>query len=125
MPTQTGTALGIFVKQWSELAGKQIEIHTSFVAAPNPDAHAIAGESIDGVYYMAPEYDGDSAAWKEFLERYKRDHTKDPEIPFHSAGTVDALNLLQEYVERPYRYGYFNFGKHPTIGVRISPVILF
>lgn len=100
MPTQTGTALGIFVKQWKELHGQDIDIHTSFVAAPNPDAHTIAGDAINGVKYIAPSYAGEQKGWSEFLKLYNQDHNQDPAIPFHTAGTVDTLDLLQSYLDR-------------------------
>ena len=100
MPTQTGTALGVFLKQWREQGGGEIPIHTTFVAAPNPDARRTAGNAIFGVYYMAPEYDRDSPELKKFFALYRADHGKDPEIPFHSAGTVDTLNMLQSFLDQ-------------------------
>jgi branched-chain amino acid transport system substrate-binding protein len=101
MPTQTGTALGIFLKQWDEQQGgnKMVPVHTTFVAAPNPDAHQIAGDLIYGVFYMAPEYDQKSLRLKDFLEWYRKDHGTDPAIPFHTAGTVDTLDMLQQYLD--------------------------
>lgn len=101
VPTQTGTALGMFVKQWREQGGEaSIPIHTTFVAAPNPDAHAVAGEAIIGTYYMKPRYNAESEAWKRFLEFYRQDYSKNPEIAFHSAGTVDALTMIEAYLDR-------------------------
>ena len=110
MPTQTGTALGIFVKQWREQAGSlDIPIHTSFVAAPNPDAHKIAGAAILGVYYMAPNYDASNPRWQDFASRYYSDHGRNPPIPFHTAGTVDALDLLQKYLDETPSYSKEGF----------------
>ena len=101
MPTQTGTALGIFLKQWHEQSGKSdLPIHTTFVAAPNPDAHKIAGDLIEGVYYMAPSYAQGSPLMEDFLAKFRKDHQKDPAITFHSAGTVDTLDLLQLYLDQ-------------------------
>lgn len=101
MPTQTGTALGIFLKQWQEQgASGSLPIHTTFVAAPNADARAIAGDSIYGVYYMAPEYDRENPELKKFFEFYRQDNGTDPAIPFHTAGTVDTLNLVQLYLDQ-------------------------
>ena len=109
IPTQTGTALGIFVKQWNQMGGKDIPIHTTFVAAPNPDAHKIAGDLIEGVYYMAPNYAKDSDEVALFFDLYKEDHKKFPPIGFHSAGTVDTLNLLQDYLDSSNKYSREDF----------------
>lgn len=102
--TQTGTPLGIFMRQWQELKGPKVPIHTTFVAAPNPDAHEIAGAAMDGVYYMAPDYDRNNPRLKDFLEKYHEDHGKDPPIIFHTAGTVDALDMLQIFLDEHPAY---------------------
>lgn len=99
MSTQTGLAFGLFIKQFRELGGLTEEIHTNFLAASNPDAFEAAGDAIYGVYYMAPSYDKQDAGWQTFLNQYREDHGKEPAIAFHSAGTVDALNLLQDYLD--------------------------
>ncbi len=104
MPTQTGTSLGLFVKQWHEQKPPALEIHTTFVAAPNPDAHAIAGEAMYGIYYMAPEYDRENSRLKEFVRRYRADHGHEPPIMFHTAGTIDALDLLQNFLDQNRTY---------------------
>jgi branched-chain amino acid transport system substrate-binding protein len=110
IPTQTGLALGLFLKQWHEQGGsRDVPVHTTFVAAPNPDAHAAAGELINGVYYMSPDYDRENPEWKKFLEFYRADHGVDPSIPFHSAGTVDTLNLLQDYLDGAKVYSRAGF----------------
>jgi len=101
VPTQTGVALGVFLKQWHQQSGADsTPIHTTFVAAPNPDAHKIAGSLIEGVYYMAPEYDRENSRLQEFFKLYREDHGRDPSIPFHTAGTVDTLDLLQKYLDQ-------------------------
>jgi branched-chain amino acid transport system substrate-binding protein len=112
MPTQTGVALGIFLKQWRELGGGQIPIHTSFVAAPNPDAHAIAGSAIIGVEFMSPAYDAGNPEWSRFLAFYHKDHGIDPAIAFHSAATLDALNLLQAYLDGVNKFDREGFRDH-------------
>jgi branched-chain amino acid transport system substrate-binding protein len=105
MPTQTGTALGVFVKQWREQEGdKNIPIHTSFVAAPNPEARKVAGDAIKGVGYMDPSYDRENPRLKEFFKLYKEDHGHDPAIPFHSAGVIDSLDLLQAFLDKNPAY---------------------
>jgi ABC-type branched-subunit amino acid transport system substrate-binding protein len=112
MPTQTGTALGIFVKQWHEQGAAPIPIHTSFVAAPNPDAYKIAGDALLGVYYMAPDYDRESPELQRFFGLYQQDHGRPPSIPFHTAGTVDTLNMLQTYLDKHPEYtrdGFKNY----------------
>ena len=49
---QTGMAYGLFLKQWfQQNPDDKREIYTTFVAAPNPDAHAAAGDLIIGTYY--------------------------------------------------------------------------
>lgn len=102
MSTQTGLAFGIFIKQLKELGGGQnIDIHTNFLAASNPDAFQAAGDAIYGVHYMAPAYDrSPSSPYQKFLSEYREDNKTDPAIPFHTAGTVDALNMLQDYLDQ-------------------------
>lgn len=113
MPTQTGTALGVFLKQWNEQGGsRSVSVHTTFVAAPNPEAHTIAGELIEGVYYMAPRYDRHNPRLKEFFSRYRQDHGRFPPIAFHTAGTVDSLDLLQKFLDKTGAYsgeGFHDF----------------
>ena len=100
--TQTGLVFGIFLKQLKELGGGQnIEIHTNFLAASNPDAFKAAGEAIYGVHYMAPAYDhSPTSPYQKFLAEYREDNKVEPAIPFHTAGTVDALNMLQDYLDK-------------------------
>jgi len=101
MPTQTGTALGVFLRQWNEVApDSKAEVHTTFVAAPNHDAHAVAGQYIVGVYYMEPAYSEKNERRIEFFESFKAMHGADPSIPFHTAGVVDTLDLLSIYLEK-------------------------
>ncbi len=100
IPTQTGLALGIFLRQLSEQGGLGLaQIHTSFVAAANPDAYKAASKAIYGVQYMAPKYEQENPKLKEFFALYRQDHGQDPAIAFHTAGTVDALNMLQDYLD--------------------------
>lgn len=110
VPTQTGVALGIFARQLEEQSGKKkMEIATSFVAAVNPDALKAGGDAIKGVHFMAPLYDRKSSSYTQFLDLYRLDHGRDPEIHFHTAGTVDALNLLQDYLDTHYRFNRDEF----------------
>ena len=105
MPTQTGSALGVFLTQWHAQSGsKEIPVHTTFVAAPNPDAHRAAGRFIIGVGYMAPRFDDKSDATKRFFELFRKDHGIDPPIGFHAAGMVDALDMLQIYLDKKQGY---------------------
>ena len=103
--TQTGQAFGVFVKQL-RLAqpNRNFEIHTNFVAASNPDAFSVAGSSIYGSYYMAPSYNRANPKLQEFLEWFRKDHNSEPAIAFQAAGIVDALNMLQSYLDEhgPY-----------------------
>ena len=111
--TQTGLAFGIFVKQFRELgADKHTEIHTNFLAASNPDAFEAAGESIYGVHYMAPFYDASYISLKKFFNEYEKDHKMQPPIAFHTAGTVDALNMLQNYLDTYKEYSREGFRKY-------------
>ena len=110
MGTQTGLAFGIFVKQLRELGGdKGVEIHTNFLAASNPDAFEAAGDAIYGVNYMAPYYDSNFPALKKFFKEFREDHGKNPAIEFHTAGTVDALNMLQDYLDTSQKYSKEGF----------------
>ena len=98
--TQTGLAFGLFLRQLYSLSPDlKFKLHTNFLAASNPDAFAAAGDAIYGVNYMAPSYDDTNPALKQFFERYKEDHGAEPDIAFHTAGTVDALNMLQDYLD--------------------------
>jgi branched-chain amino acid transport system substrate-binding protein len=111
--TQTGLAFGLFLKQLKDLSKDQtIEIHTNFVSADNPDARKAAGDAIYGVHYMAPTYDKDNPKLVRFLKEFREDHGQDPAIIFHAAGTVDALDMLQSYLdEHPVfsREGFHDF----------------
>jgi branched-chain amino acid transport system substrate-binding protein len=101
MSTQTGLAFGIFIKQLNELKKNlAIEIHTNFLAASNPDARKVAGASIYGVHFMAPAYNRSAnSPYQKFLAEYLAVAKTEPAIPFHTAGTVDALNMLQDYLD--------------------------
>lgn len=113
MATQTGLAFGIFLKQLREQGlGPGVEIHTNFVAASNPDAHQAAGKAINGVFYMAPSYDADNPQLKKFFALYEADHGVPPMIAFHTAGTVDALNMLQDYLDRHGSYSREGFREY-------------
>jgi len=57
IPTQTGTALALILTQLSQLGGFKGEIHTTFTAADNPDANALAKGKFNGFQYLAPDYD--------------------------------------------------------------------
>ena len=118
MPTQTGTSLGLFVKQWHEQQPPPLEIHTSFVAAPNPDAHKIAGQAMEGVYYMSPEYDRTNPRLKDFVAHYQADHGHEPPIMFHTAGTIDALDLLQSYLDKNPTYDRETFSAYLVTEVK-------
>lgn len=112
MPTQTGTALGLFLKQWNTQGGKDVQIHTTFVAAPNPDAHRIAGELINGVYYMSPDYDKQNPKLIKFFNHYRNEFNEDPPIAFHAAGIVDSLSLLEEYLKINDTYSPSGFSQY-------------
>ncbi|MCB0333794.1 MAG: ABC transporter substrate-binding protein [Bdellovibrionales bacterium] len=113
MPTQTGTALGIFLKQLrtQETEGK-IEVHTTMVAAPNPNAHEIAGKHLLGVYYMDPNYDSEGERYQEFLARYTNRFHAQPAAPFHAASVVETLELLQLYLDKYMTYDKQGFQKY-------------
>lgn len=107
--SQTGTSLALFLKQWREQKGESVSLHTTFVAAPNAEAHAIAGDAIYNVAFMAPSYDRENAELKQFLQHYRADHGVDPAIAFHTAATVDSLNLLQRYLDGGTHYSREGF----------------
>jgi ABC-type branched-subunit amino acid transport system substrate-binding protein len=118
MATQDGTAFGIFLKQWREQSGPAIPIHTTFVAAPNPQAHEIAGEAIVGVGFMSPKYDPSSEKWKKFVALYKSDYATEPAIAFHSAGVLDALDLLQLYLDKHETFDREGFADYLSSSVK-------
>lgn len=105
MSTQSGSAFGVFIKEFRQLVpDKNIEIHTNFVASSNPDAFKIAADAMHGIYYMAPLYDQANPRLLEFLDWYKEDHGQEPAIAFHTAGLVDSLNMLQDYLDQNQNY---------------------
>ncbi len=111
--TQTGLAFGLFIKQLHELFGAQeIEIHTNFVAVDNPDARVAAGDLIYGVHYMAPAYDKLNPKLIRFIQEFNNDHGAEPAITFHTAGTIDSLDMLQLYLDENHtfdRAGFHDF----------------
>ena len=105
MSTQTGLAFGVFLKELRELNGLPAEkIYTNFVAAANPDAFKAAGDAIYGVNFLAPSYDKSNPALQNFFAEYGADHGTQPAIAFHSAGTYDALEMLQAYLDKHPKY---------------------
>lgn len=113
MSTQTGLAFGIFMKEYRTMSSAdKLEIHTNFVAACNPDSFKVAGRALDGVKYLAPSYDGNNARLTRFIGEFSADHGRPPAIPMHSAGTIDALDLLQKYLDTAKtfdRVGFHDF----------------
>ncbi len=109
VPTQTGLALALLLKQLDQLGGFKGEIHTTFVAAPNADARKVAGDLMKGVFYMDPAYDENNPELQKFIAHYREDHKKDPDIAFHTAGTIDALDMLQLYLDQHKTYNREGF----------------
>lgn len=110
MPTQTGTALGIFVKQLrAQEHANRIEVHTTMVAAPNPDAHAVAGRNILGVYYMDPDYDSDGIRFQQFMKIYRGEYSSEPAAPFHVAAVLESLELIQRFLDKYTHYNNDDF----------------
>ncbi len=119
MSTQTGVAFGIFVKQLQQLRGeKALEVHTNFLSADNPDAQSVAEGALKGVHYMAPAYDQSSDRLKKFLEEFKSDHGALPAITFHTAGTVDALDMLQLYLDTGSPFDSDGFRQYLLTNIR-------
>ena len=67
---------------------------------------------------MAPSYDRGSPALQRFFAEYRADHGADPAIAFHSAGTVDALDMLQAYLDRHGRYDQQGFHDYLLAEIR-------
>lgn len=112
MATQTGVPLALFLQQLKSLGGFNGEIHTTFDAAINADAKKVAGDLLKGVHYMAPVFDQSNPKFVEFVKLYQADHKRDPDIPFQTAATVDALNMLQAYLDTtktPTKEGFKDF----------------
>ncbi len=100
MPTQTGTALGIFVKQLRQQEKENaLEVHTTMVAGPNPDAHTIAGKHILGVRFMDPNYDPEGVLYQTFIKLYRDTYSEEPAAPFHVAAVLDTIELIQKYLD--------------------------
>lgn len=113
MPTQTGLALGILIKQLREQEKNgKIEVHTTMVAAPNPDAHKIAGKHIVGIHYMDPNYAPNSKLYRDFLKLYKEEHNGTPAAPFHVASVIDSLEHLQNFLDIYKKYDSIKFKKY-------------
>lgn len=113
MATQSGLAFGLFVKQLRVHGGLQgAEIHTNFLAAQNPDALRAGGEAMKGVHFLKPAYDGESEKTKEFFQGYVAQHGQAPTIAFHTAGTVDALDMLQAYLDTHGKFSRQGFQKY-------------
>jgi branched-chain amino acid transport system substrate-binding protein len=110
IPTQTGTALGIILKQWHQLApDSRAEIHTTFVAGPNRDAHQVAGNLIVGVLYMEPTFSESNERRKRFFAKYRELFGTEPAIPFHTAGLVDTLDLVSKYLDTHAKFEQDSF----------------
>lgn len=118
--TQTGLAFGDFLKHFTQLGAnlQNMPVHTNFVAASNPDAFTAAGAAIYGVHYLAPLYDHNNSRLKEFFAAYQLDHGHAPSIPFHSAGTVDALDMLQKYLDSKPAFTKEAFQAHLLTNIR-------
>ena len=84
------------------------------VAAPNPDAHEIAGKSIFGVYYMDPDYDPEGELYSKFIKLYRNEYNSEPAVPFHVASVIDSIELLQRYLDHNSftKEGFQNFLDH-------------
>ncbi len=112
MPTQTGTALGLFLKQLNTQTNiKDYQIHTTFVAAPNADARKIAGDLINGVYYLAPEYQKDNPRLLKIFQLYQDKFKSKPGLEFHAAGLIDILDLLQIFLDSHPKFETEAFNK--------------
>ncbi len=109
IPTQTGSALALILTQLSQLGGFAGQIHTTFTAADNPDAKALAKGKFNGVFFLAPAYNKENPRLKEFLSHYRTDFKREPLIMFHTAATVDALDLIQAYLDQERSYVGSNF----------------
>lgn len=118
VPTQTGTALGIFLRQWRQAGGSMdVPVHTTFVAGPNREAHVAAGPYIIGVHYMAPAFSESSERRKKLFRTFKELFGEEPTIPFHTAGIGDTLDLLAKYLERHPKFDQETFRSF-LLGVR-------
>jgi len=109
IPTQTGSALALILNQISQLGGFKSERHTTFTAADNPDAKALAKGKFNGLRYLAPAYDKENPRLQGFTAHYSAEFKRTPLIPFHTAATVDALDLLQAYLDEAKVYNREQF----------------
>ena len=110
-PPKQELHLGLFIKQLRGLEGsrKPIEVHTTMVAAPNPDAHLVAGQSILGVYFMDPNYDKDGNLYHNFNKLYLKEYKIPPAAPFHVAAVIESLDLIQQFLDRYKTYDAEHF----------------
>jgi ABC-type branched-subunit amino acid transport system substrate-binding protein len=118
IPTQTGSALALILNQLSQLGTFDGEIHTTFTAADNPDANALARGKFKGLHYLAPAYAKDHPRLKEFLEFYRSEHKREPLILFHSAAVIDALDILQAFLDKAGHYNSDKFRTHLLTSVK-------
>ncbi len=113
MSTQSGLAFGLFVKQLRASGGLEFaEIHTNFLAAQNPDAMRVGGAAMNRVHFLKPSYDRASEKSREFFSRFAAEHGQAPTIAFHTAGTVDALDMLQQYLDTHPRFKREEFQRY-------------
>jgi ABC-type branched-subunit amino acid transport system substrate-binding protein len=118
MATQTGIPLALFLQQLKQLGGFKGEIHTTFDAAINADAKKMAGDLLKGIYYMAPVLEENNPLLQNFVQLYKSDHNQTPSILFHTAGTVDALNMLQDYLDHAKSFSKEDFKNYLLAHIR-------
>lgn len=116
LPSQTGTVLGVFLKQLRQI-NKDIPIFTTMVAAPNPDAHRVAGKYILGVNFMDPEF-ADSKQYHKFEELYIKEYGEPPTIPFHGAAVIDSLEHLQDFLDQNKQFDNQKFKTYLTNSVK-------
>jgi ABC-type branched-subunit amino acid transport system substrate-binding protein len=89
--SQTGTNAALFIKQLREMR-LSVKIFTDFTLATNSSVKDILG-SMNSIYFADPMYSNDSKMIN-FTSKYKDKYNRDPFIAFHSAATIDSVDLI-------------------------------
>ncbi len=90
--SQTGIGGAHFLVQ-ARQQGFNVPIFSDFTFISNVEAKKIVGD-FEGVYFADPDYDVENPVLKSFFEKYEKRYGRSPAIPFHSAATYDAIQLI-------------------------------
>lgn len=95
--TADGVSSSYLIKQLYEL-GIRKSIFANFIAFSDNALTTASRQAFEGVYIYDPEFDENLTATKNFFSEYNKTYGKNPAIPFHSAGTYDAVKMVMQAV---------------------------